>query len=199
MYGRVKNSKIKEQTVMTNEVGDIIARVKVLREIEEISAEALARELGFDTLEYKQWEAGEKDFPIGALVEIAVRFKVDLTELISGETPKLKTYCLTRAGHAPEVSRRPMYTYWNLAYKFHRKKAEPFMVEARADTEAKPISLNTHPGQEFDYVLEGRLLISIGGHEMELGPGDSVYYDSNEPHGMKAVGGTPARFLAFVF
>ncbi|MDR0637126.1 MAG: cupin domain-containing protein [Treponema sp.] len=184
---------------MTNEVGDIIARIKVLREIEEISAETLARELGFDTLEYKQWEAGEKDFPIGALVEIAARFKVDLTELISGETPKLKTYCLTRAGRAPEVSRRPMYTYWNLAYNFHRKKVEPFMVEARADTETKPISLNTHPGQEFDYVLEGRLRISIGGHEMELGPGDSVYYDSNESHGMKAVGGTPARFLAFVF
>ncbi|MDR1400590.1 MAG: cupin domain-containing protein [Treponema sp.] len=184
---------------MTDEVGDIIARIKVLREIEDISDETLARELGFDTLEYKQWESGKKDFPIGALVEIAARFKVDLTELISGETPKLKTYCLTRAGRAPEVSRRPMYVYWNLAYNFHRKKAEPFMVEARADTESKPISLNTHPGQEFDYVLEGHLRISIGGHEMELGPGDSVYYDSNDPHGMKAVGGSPARFLAFVF
>jgi quercetin dioxygenase-like cupin family protein len=72
------------------------------------------------------------------------------------------------------------------------------LVEANADTEQKPLSLNTHPGQEFDYVLEGRLLISIGGHEMELGPGDSVYYDSNEPHGMKALGGKRVRFLAMV-
>lgn len=178
---------------------EIIERVRVLREIEGISAEKLAAELGFDPMEYDQWETGEKDFPVGSLVEIAARFKVDLSELITGKTSKLKTFCLTRAGEAPEVSRRPMYGYWNLAYNFHRKKAEPFLVEAAAETELKPLSLNTHPGQEFDYVLEGRLLISVGGHESEMGPGDCIYYDSNEPHGMKAVGGKAARFLAFVF
>jgi quercetin dioxygenase-like cupin family protein len=183
---------------MSDEVREIAARVRVLREIEEISEETLASELGFDPGEYHLWESGQKDFPIGVLVEIAARFKVDLTELISGETPKLKTYCITRAEKAPEVSRRPMYTYWNLAYNFHRKKGEPFLVEVSPDTAEKPLSLNTHPGQEFDYVLEGRLFLSVGGHEVELGPGDCVYYDSNEPHGMKAVGGRRVRFLAMV-
>ena len=178
---------------------EIIERIKVLREIEEISGETLARELGFNPEEYNQWEAGEKDFPVGVLVEIAGRFKVDLAELITGKTSKLRTFCLTRANEAPEVSRRPMYAYWNLAYNFHRKKAEPFLVEADAATGEKPLSLNTHPGQEFDYVLEGRLLISVGGHEMELGPGDCIYYDSNEPHGMKALDGKRARFIAIVF
>ena len=177
---------------------EIIARVQVLREIEEISGETLAKELGFNPNEYRQWESGEMEFPIGALIKIASFFKVDLSELITGKTSKLKTYCLTRAREAPEVSRRPMYTYWNLAYNFHRKKGEPFLVEASPDTEDKPISLNTHPGQEFNYVLEGKLLISIGGRESELGPGDCIYYDSTEPHGMKALGGTRARFLAFV-
>ncbi|MDR0400244.1 MAG: cupin domain-containing protein [Treponema sp.] len=177
---------------------EIIERVKVLREIEEISGETLARELGFDPLEYGQWEAGEKDFPVGALVEIAARFKVDLSELITGKTSKLKTFCLTRAGEAPEVSRRPIYGYWNLAYNFHQKRAEPFLVEAAVEGEAKALALNTHPGQEFDYVLEGRLLVSVGGHEMELGPGDCIYYDSNEPHGMKALGDKRARFIAVV-
>ena len=178
---------------------EIIERVLVLREIEEISCESLAGELGFDCSEYKQWESGEKEFPIGALIKIASFFKVDLSELITGKTSKLKTYCLTKAGEAPEVSRRPMYTYWNLAYNFHRKKGEPFLVEASPDTENKPISLNTHPGQEFNYVLEGQLLISISGHDIELDPGDCVYYDSSEPHGMKALGGKAAKFLAIVF
>jgi mannose-6-phosphate isomerase-like protein (cupin superfamily) len=178
---------------------EIIERVKVLREIEEISGESLARELGFDPAEYNLWETGVTEFPVGALVEIASRFKVDLAELITGRTSKLKTFCLTRANEAPEVSRRPMYGYWNLAYNFHRKKAEPFLVEADAATEEKPLSLNTHPGQEFNYLLEGRLLISVDGHEMELEPGDCIYYDSNTPHGMKALGGKRARFLAVVF
>jgi mannose-6-phosphate isomerase-like protein (cupin superfamily) len=184
---------------MKEDIKEIAARVKVLREIEEISDEALAKELGFELPEYQAWESAQKDFPVGALVEIAARFKVDLSELVSGAASKLKTFCVTRAGQAPEVSRRPMYGYWNLAFNFHRKKAEPFLVEASSETENKPVSLNTHPGQEFDYVLEGRLFISIGGHDIELGPGDCVYYDSSEPHGMKALGGKTARFLAFVF
>ena len=178
---------------------EIIDRVRLLREIEQISGETLAKELGFDPAEYAGWEAGEKDFPMGALVEIAGRFNVDLSELITGKTSKLKTFCITRAGEAPEVSRRPMYTYWNLAYNFHRKNCDPFLVEASHETEARPVSLNTHPGQEFNYVLEGRLLISVGGHDSELGPGDCIYYDSTQPHGMKALGGKRARFLAFVF
>ena len=184
---------------MKEDIKEIAARVKVLREIEEISVEALAKELGFELPEYQAWESAQKDFPVGALVEIAARFKVDLSELISGAASKLKTFCVTRAGQAPEVTRRPMYGYWNLAFNFHRKKAEPFLVEASPETENKPVSLNTHPGQEFNYVLDGRLLISISGHDIELGPGDCVYYDSSEPHGMKALGGKAARFLAFVF
>jgi mannose-6-phosphate isomerase-like protein (cupin superfamily) len=161
--------------------------------------DTFAKEMGFDPVEYAEWEEAKKDFPVGVLVEIAARFKVDLSELISGAASKLKTYCITRAGQAPEVTRRPTYRYWNIAYNFHRKKAEPFIVEASADTENKPISLNTHPGQEFNYVLEGRLLISINGHDIEMDPGDCIYYDSSEPHGMKALGGKAARFLAFVF
>jgi mannose-6-phosphate isomerase-like protein (cupin superfamily) len=183
---------------MSDTSREIIERVKVLREIEEISGETLSKELGFDPAEYARWESGEKDFPIGSLVEIAARFRVDLSELVTGKTSKLKTFCLTRAGEAPEVSRRPMYDYRNLAYHFHRKKAEPFLVEAAPETGTKPLAINTHPGQEFDYVLEGRLLVSIGGHEMELGPGDCVYYDSREPHGMKALEGKKARFIAIV-
>jgi mannose-6-phosphate isomerase-like protein (cupin superfamily) len=183
---------------MAGEANEIAARVRVLREIEEISGEALAKEMGFEPEEYVRWESGEAEFPIGSLVEIANHFNVDLTELISGEPSRLKTFCVTRAGRAPEVSRRPAYTYRNLAFNFHRKKGEPFLVEADPGTEEKPLNLNTHPGQEFDYVLEGRLLISVGGHETELGPGDCIYYDSNEPHGMKALGGKRAIFLAIV-
>ena len=183
---------------MKENVKEIASRVRVLREIENISAESLAKELGFEPAEYVSWETGGKDFPVGALVEIAARFNVDLAELLTGSASKLKTFCVTRSYEAPEVSRRPMYGYWNLAYNFRRKNKEPFLVEASAETENNPISLNTHPGQEFNYVLEGRLLISISGHDIELGPGDCVYYDSSEPHGMKALGGKAARFLAIL-
>ena len=56
---------------------------------------------------------------------------------------------------------------------------------------------HSHEGQEFDYVLEGYLKIVLGGNELLLGPGDSLYYDSSLPHAMYAVE-TDCRFIAVV-
>ena len=56
---------------------------------------------------------------------------------------------------------------------------------------------HSHEGQEFDYVLEGYLRIILGGNELLLAPGDSVYYDSSLPHVMYAPEGD-CRFIAVV-
>jgi len=40
--------------------------------------------------------------------------------------------------------------------------------------------------------------ISIDDHTVELSPGDSIYFDATHPHGMKALGGKPARFIAVI-
>ena len=56
----------------------------------------------------------------------------------------------------------------------------------------------THAGQEFNMVLAGRMLLDINGKEIVLNPGDSLYFDSSLPHGMKALDGNNVRFLAIV-
>ncbi|MFI5369128.1 MAG: cupin domain-containing protein, partial [Spirochaetia bacterium] len=60
------------------------------------------------------------------------------------------------------------------------------------------VPLNTHPGQEFNYVLEGALKVVVEGHEVLLSPGDCIYFDARHSHGMKAVGQAPARFVAVI-
>ncbi|HCM27739.1 MAG: hypothetical protein A2Z99_16510 [Treponema sp. GWB1_62_6] len=96
---------------MYEKVREIAARVRELREIEGLSAESLAGELSLDAAVWKNYESGEADIPVGVLFEIAGRFKVDLAELVTGEAPRLKTYCLTRADRGPEVARRTPYKY----------------------------------------------------------------------------------------
>ena len=64
-----------------------------------------------------------------------------------------------------------------------------------ADTKKTP---NSHNGQEFDYVLEGRLKIVLSGQELILNVGDSLFYNSSFPHAMYALDGKPASFLAIV-
>lgn len=61
-----------------------------------------------------------------------------------------------------------------------------------------PLVLNTHEGQEFDYVLRGRLRMQVNGKELLLEEGDSIYFNSGYPHGMQAVGAEEAVFLAIV-
>ena len=59
--------------------------------------------------------------------------------------------------------------------------------------------MNSHPGQEFNYVLKGTLMIVIDGKEFVLNAGDSLYFDASLPHGMKAMESEPAEFLAIIF
>ena len=60
------------------------------------------------------------------------------------------------------------------------------------------MTVNAHHGQEFNYMLEGQMKLCIGENELILNPGDSVYFDSAIPHGMQAMNGRVARFLAVV-
>ena len=59
--------------------------------------------------------------------------------------------------------------------------------------------MNTHAGQELDYILSGTLKVVLdGGHEEILTEGDSIFYNSDHPHGMIAVNGKECTFLAIV-
>jgi len=71
-------------------------------------------------------------------------------------------------------------------------------VTVPAETEVQGSHANAHPGQEFNYVLEGRLKVLVHGNELVLEAGDCVYFDATHPHAMQAVGGKSARFLAFI-
>ena len=77
-------------------------------------------------------------------------------------------------------------------------KAEPFEVCVEPSSEDTPIHLSSHPGQEFNYMLEGSMILYIDGHHIVLNEGDSLYFDSSHSHGMKAIGDKPAKFLAII-
>jgi len=183
---------------MSNQVKQIAARLKDLREIAGMSEEALAAELGVTTDTYREYESGNTDIPIGFLYEAANRFGVELTAILTGEGPRLHTYCLVRDGKGVSVDRRNPYKYRSLAYNFIHKKAEPFLVTVEPGND-DTVHFNSHPGQEFNYVMEGKLMIYIDGHSLTLNEGDSLYFDSSCSHGMKALDGKPAKFLAVIF
>jgi transcriptional regulator with XRE-family HTH domain len=178
------------------ELKQVAVRIKDLREIAGVSAESLAKEFNISLEKYTEYESGNVDIPVSVLYEIANKFNVELTQILTGDNPHLHTYCLVRKGKGVEVERRKDHSYESLAFNFIHKKAEPFLVTVAPDA---PFSLNSHPGQEFNYVLQGSLQITIDEHELVLNEGDSLFFDSSYKHGMRALDGGPAQFLAIIF
>ncbi len=183
---------------MSEQIKLIASRIKDLREISEISIQTLAAELQIPEQTYRSYESGDTDIPVSFLYQIANRFNVELAAILTGDAPKLHTYQLVRNGKGASVERREHYKYHNLANNFIGKKAEPFIVTVPADSGNSEVHFNSHKGQEFNYIIEGTLKIIINGHELIMEEGDSVYFDSTANHGMQALNGKEAKFLAII-
>jgi transcriptional regulator with XRE-family HTH domain len=177
---------------------DIGNRIRELREISDISVKELAHELSLSEEEYNSYENGEKDVPASILYEIAQKFNVDMGLLITGEETRMHIFTITRKGEGASVERRKQYKYENLAPKFIHKKAETFIVTVDPkELEGKP-STSSHPGQEFNYIIEGSLKLYIHDNEIILNEGDSIFFDSRHEHSMEALNNKPAKFLAII-
>ncbi len=181
----------------TQQLQLIALRIRDLRDISGLSAAEVAEQAGIDLSEYEGYETGERDFSFSHLFNIASVLGVDISDLLTGESPKLHGYVLTRKGKGLRFDRRRQYEYHHLAYNFRDKFAEPFIVTVRQDEADAKKQAHSHDGQEFDYVLEGKLRINLGGNDLYLQEGDSLYYNSSLPHAMYAVEGD-CRFIAVV-
>ncbi len=182
---------------MNEQIRQIGERIRNLREIANLSVETCAADLGVPAETYRRYEDGTLDIPVSFLYRVAHRFHIELGSILTGEEPRLRIYSLTRAGRGVRVERRKDYAYQSLAFNFLDKRMEPFLITVAPAAESAPIPMDTHPGQEFEYVVEGTMKLVVGGHEVVLAAGDAIYFDSSHPHGAAAIGG-PAKFLAVI-
>lgn len=183
---------------MNEQIQQIAARIRELREIAGISAESFARDLDISPESFNSYESGTTDLPVGFLMKVAHRFNLELSSLLKGDEPKLHVYSVVRKGKGLNVERRKQYQYESLASNFVQKKAEPFVVTVHPQTADLPLEFNSHPGQEFNFVLEGTLMVVVDGHEIILNEGDSLYFNSSYKHAMKAMNNQKSRFLAII-
>ena len=180
---------------MKEKLQQIPKRIRELREILELTPEAVAAYLNISIEEYWGYEENEQDIPISVLYEIAALFGVDMTVLLTGDTPRMNTHTVVRRGEGVNVERFAGYKYSALSYNFIGRIMEPLLVELWP-SDAEP-ALVMHPGQEYNYVLSGKIKIRIGNLEYILNQGDSIYFDPLLPHGQQAVDGE-ASFLTVI-
>ena len=181
-------------------IKEMSARIKELREIENLTIEQMAEQTGVSAEEYAACEKGESDLNFAFIYRCAQIFRVNVTDIIEGQSPTLRSYTVTRRGNGQRIEKAHGMTYYNLAAAFKNRIAEPLYVCSTYDEDAqhKDIELTSHAGQECDIIIKGHLKVQVGEHTEILGPGDSIYYNSSTPHGMIAVNGSDCLFYAIV-
>ena len=166
-----------------NEYNEIGARLRELREVSDYTIEDLAAELHLSPEVYASYEKNGKDVPISVIYEIANKFKVDFTEIVTGQSAKLEPWHMIRKGCGKIINRNPEYHFEDLAFRYANKVMQPLLVTLEpTDAVAKLI---THSGQEFNLVLEGTVIVTLGDKDFTLNEGDSIYFNPTIPHGQR--------------
>ena len=107
----------------------------------------------------------------------------------------MESAAVCRKGKGVQVERYPGYEYSSLAYNFKRRTMEPLLV--LLDSSRPPAAQVSHSGQELNYVVEGRIRLTVGKAEYILNEGDSIYFNATLPHSQSAVNST-ARFITII-
>ena len=179
---------------------EVAGRVRALREDLDITVQEMADATGRSVEEYMRQESGEQDLSFTFLYKCAAKLGVDVVELLTGESAHLSGYMLERANKGISVKRREGFEYLHKGGFLKNRLCEPFVVTSPyvEEEQNKPIHLSYHKGQEFDYIISGHMRFAYENHVEELGPGDTLLYDSGRGHGMIAIGGEPCVFVAVV-
>lgn len=184
---------------MNEQIIQVAARIKELREIFGFDTKTIAEKLNVPETAYIEYEVSGADMPISVIYNLANIYRVDTTEILSGISPKLNTISIVRRGEGIKIERFEGYKYENIAYKFIHRRMEPLIVILEPDASGKKPKLVTHNGHEINYCLEGEMIVYYDESEIYLQEGDCVYFDPLHPHGQKAASpDKPARFLTVI-
>lgn len=178
-------------------------KVRGLRQEQRLTLQALADITGLSKPLLSQIENDQVTPPIATLLKIAKGLKVGIHYFFEEATDRQK-FVLTRGEPTVGSQRRAGkdtaqgYMYKPLAPGMREKKVEPFLIEFE-QREWDTSLFYSHEGVEFLYILEGELEFHYADEVMRLTPGDSIYYESSEPHGYVSVGEIRARAVAVLY
>jgi quercetin dioxygenase-like cupin family protein/ribosome-binding protein aMBF1 (putative translation factor) len=177
-------------------------RVKKARESRGLSLFDLYLRTDIDVEVLSQIEEGQVTPPLGSVIKLAKALDLKMGYFISGE--EKKAYTIVHRDDRERTSRLGSskeehygYGYESLAPHKTDRCMEPFLVTLKPSETDEERS--THDGQEFIFVLHGKMEVRLGEEIHVLEAGDSIYYDSTVPHLVKCHGKETTKILAVLY
>lgn len=197
-------------------------RLRRARQTKHIGLRELARRIGVSASLISQIETGKTAPSISTLTAIVSALDIPASEVynsgggnmaavttVSRDSARRSPYRLSRAG----LSRSPVQRAsgresikLDSGVMWDRLTPQPdhdidflYVRYPPGDASNAPEALMRHNGREYGYVISGRLEVTIGFDAYELGPGDSIAFDSAEPHRLATIGKKTCEAIWFVF
>jgi transcriptional regulator with XRE-family HTH domain len=202
---------------------DLGPRLRRHREERQLSLRELARRLGISPSAISQFETGKSRLSVSTLYAIVTELGISLDELFSGidgdaaVKPARKAPAPSRARTkgskreaAPEERhvqragrRRTIDLETGVRWERLTPEADPeadflYVVYEVGGSSCQDDRFIRHSGREYGLVLSGTLEVTVGFDRYELGPGDSICFDSTVPHCLRTVGNKPVHGVWFV-
>lgn len=178
-------------------------KIKRFREDHNLTLKDMAERTGFSTAVLSQIENHLISPPLGTLIRLARALDVRPGHFFDQHPDR--PFTIVRKEERRPVSRFASkrgiqygYSYESLGHDMKDRHMEPFLVTLEPATLASPKPAS-HEGEEFLFVLEGEMVVTLGEYSDVLQPGDAVYYDSNIPHLVQCKGDQQALILAVIY
>ena len=179
----------KKKTGLLTPVGK---KIKKARMGKKMTYDALANETGFSIDFLKKVETGKITPPVGSLLQISRALEIDSGDLLKEEDDRMQDRIKAY------TKRTASYAYTTLTPGAENKHLKAFRITVEAKQEHKGVGYQ-HEGEEFVYVLEGKMEITVGEHVNKLKSGDSLHFNSGIRHHMRNVGDNTALLVVVIY
>ncbi|MFD6948623.1 XRE family transcriptional regulator [Nocardiopsis sp. TSRI0078] len=167
-------------------LGAVGHRLRALRQQREITLAELSEATGVSVSTLSRLESGARRPTLELLLPLARVHGVTLDELV--DAPPTGD---------PRIHLRPVTMHGMTMLPLTRRaggiQAYKLVIPADGRREPDP---QTHEGYEWLYVLNGRLRVVLGEHDLVLSPGEAAEFDTRVPHWFGAAGTGPVEFLS---
>lgn len=167
-------------------------KMKAARAAKDMALERLANETGFAVEYLNDVEEGKITPPVGALLQIAKALQMDSGSLLKGQESSFKDRVTAY------TKRTDNYAYETLTPGAENKHLKAFRITIDPRQEHKGVGYQ-HEGEEFDYVLKGKVQVIVGDHVNTLEAGGYLHFNSAIKHQLKNVGKDAAELIVVIY
>ena len=167
-------------------------RIKRTRTDKKVKLETLANETGLSKEVLKNIEAGEKMPSVGNLLQISRALHIDSGFLLKEQEEATEERSIAYA------KRTDNYAYTTLTPNAENKHLKAFKVVVEAESSHDGVGFH-HEGEEFVYVLKGKVEVQVGDNVNTLKEGDTLHFNSGIKHDLRNIGKTGAELIVIIY